>query len=66
MLGESFSKSQPITTEKKPQKVTNYLGVDLSAYESYELKDDPVYQKFNSSNIHFAINAMQKGLKPPT
>lgn len=66
MLGESLEKDQPSTTETKPQKVTSHLGVDLSAYESYELKDDPIYQKFNSSNIHFAINAMQKGLKPPT
>ena len=66
MISEPLSKSQPSTTETKPQKVTSHLCVDLSAYESYELKNDPVYQKFNSSNIHFAINAMQKGLKPPT
>lgn len=39
----------------------------MSEYKCYELNhDDPVYKQFDNSTMHYAINAMQKGLKPPT
>lgn len=47
--------------------LTTVEGVDVSGYQCYELNaDDPVYANFNKTNIHLAISAMLKGLKPPT
>jgi hypothetical protein len=40
--------------------------VDLSGYQCYELKRDAVLDSYDTSNLHYAIDAMQKGLKPPT
>lgn len=66
MFSDLLEKNQITTIETQNPKVTSYQGIDLSAYQCHVLKPDPVYEKYNSSNVHFAINAMQKGLKPPT
>lgn len=55
------------TKDTENKLITKICGVDVSNYKCYELNhSDPVYKEFNNSTIHYAINAMQKGLKPPT
>lgn len=62
---QNTAQSTPDGSEKKVVK--SVCGVDLSGYQCYELKQsDPVYKDYGKSNLHYAINAMQKGLKPPT
>lgn len=47
--------------------VKNFFGVDLSGYKCYQLDhNDDIYKQFDNTTVHYAINAMQKGLKPPT
>ncbi len=52
--------------ENQQKKVRSHYGVDLSSYQCYQLKPDAIFSQYTPQDVHFAITAMQKGLKPPT
>ena len=45
--------------------VQSYYGVDLTNYNVVELNSSD-YKDYDLKDVHFAINAAQKGLKAPT
>jgi hypothetical protein len=42
------------------------MGVELTGYQCYELKPGPLFDSYREGDLHYAIDAVQKGLKPPT
>ncbi len=40
------------------------MGVDLSSYNCHKLEKSELYSDYPKDNLHYVIDALQKGLKP--
>ena len=46
--------------------VQSHMGVPLITYTCYQLSESSDLYKYPVNELHYAADAMQKGLKPPT